>query len=140
MNGSAPRFAAGRSLKPFRRPWLWAGLWTAAVAAVCAASLVPMSSLPSVPAGTDKLEHFVGYALLAAGAVQLFGRRLSLLSACVTLALMGVGLEYLQGRMGLGRAMDTRDALANTLGVLVGLATQFTRWRDALLRFDNSRA
>ena len=140
MNGSAPRFAAGRSLKPFRRPWLWAGLWTAAVAAVCAASLVPMSSLPSVPAGTDKLEHFVGYALLAVGAVQLFGRRLSLLSACVTLALMGVGLEYMQGQMGLGRAMDTRDALANTLGVLAGLATQFTRWRDALLRFDNRRA
>ncbi len=139
MNGSAPRFAAGHSLKPFRRPWLWAGLWTAAVAAVCVASLVPPSSLPSVPAGTDKLEHLVGYALLAAGAVQLFGRRLSLLSAWVALALMGIGLEYLQGQMGLGRAMDTRDALANTLGVLAGLATQFTRWRDALLRFDNRR-
>jgi len=53
---------------------------------------------------------------------------------------MGVGLEYLQGRMGLGRAMDTRDALANTFGVLAGLATQFTRWRDALLRFDKRRA
>ena len=50
--------------------------------------------------------------------------------------LLGIALEYAQGRMGLGRAMDVRDALANTLGVLAGLATQFTPLRDLLLRFD----
>lgn len=130
----------GRSLKPFRRPWLWTGLWSAMVAAVFVGSLVPLSDLPPVPEGTDKLEHFFAYALLAAGAVQLFARRLSLLSACLALALLGIGLEQLQGGMGLGRAMDPRDALANTFGVLAGLATVFTPWRDALLRLDAAPA
>lgn len=131
--------APGRSLKPFRRPRLWAGLWVAGIAAVAASSLVPLSDLPELPAGGDKLEHFVAYALLAAGAVQLFARRLSLLSACVALVLLGVALEFAQGGMGLGRALDPRDALANTVGVLAGLATLLTPWRDALLRLDSPR-
>ncbi len=130
----APRL--GRSLKPFRRPWLWAGLWCAAVALMVYASLAPPGNLPDAPEGADKIEHFLAYALLAAGAVQLFARRLSLLSACVALVLLGIAIEFAQGDMGLGRALDPRDALANTLGVLAGLATLFTRWRDALLRFD----
>lgn len=138
MSRAKPGF--GRSLKPFRHPLLWAGLWSAAVALVVVASLVPLSDLPEVPEGTDKLEHFIAYTLLSAGAVQLFARRLSLLSACVVLALLGVALEYVQGHMGLGRAMDPRDALANTLGVLTGLATLFTPLRDALLRFDTRRS
>jgi len=129
----------GRSLKPFRRPWLWAGLWSVAVAFVVVASLVPVSEIPHVPRGGDKVEHFLGYALLAAGAVQLFAKRLSLLSACTLLALLGIALEFAQGHMGLGRAMDAHDALANTLGVLAGLATLFTPARDVLLRFDTRR-
>jgi len=129
-----------RSLKPFRRPWLWTGLWCLAVALVAFASLMPADDLPRVPQGTDKLEHFLAYAGLAAGAVQLFAKRLALLSACVALVLLGIALEFAQGDMGLGRAMDARDALANTLGVLAGLATLLTPWRDLLLRLERGRA
>lgn len=110
-----------------------------AIAVVVVASLLPPGDLPPVPKGTDKVEHFLSYAVLAAGAVQLFARRLSLLGACIALALMGVVLELLQAQMALGRSMDVLDALANTLGVLAGLATLFTPWRDALLRFDQRR-
>jgi type III secretory pathway component EscS len=38
--------------------------------------------------------------------------------------------------MGLGRMLDRNDALANTIGVLIGLATAMTPLRDVLLRFD----
>lgn len=138
MRATQP-YVPGRSLKPFRRPWLWAGLWAAGIAAVVMSSLVPLSDLPDLPAGSDKAEHFLAYALLAAGAVQLFARRLSLLSACVALVLLGIALEFAQGDMGLGRALDPRDALANTVGVLAGLATLLTPWRDALLRLDGRR-
>lgn len=127
----------GRSYKPFRRPLLWSGLWSAAVAVVVAASLMPAPDLPPVPQGGDKVEHFLAYALLAAGAVQLYAKRLALFSACVCLALLGMGLEYAQGALTTTRVMDGHDALANTLGVLAGLATQFTPWRDALVRFDS---
>ncbi|MBP8648480.1 MAG: VanZ family protein, partial [Thermomonas sp.] len=93
MSAARPRF--GRSLKPFRRPLLWAGLWVLAVAVVVVASLVPVSGLPDVPKNFDKVEHFVAYAALAAGAVQLFARRLSWGFVCVLLVLMGIGLEHL---------------------------------------------
>ena len=134
MSAARPRF--GRSLKPFRRPLLWAGLWVLAVAVVVVASLVPVSGLPDVPKNFDKVEHFAAYAALAAGAVQLFARRLSWGFVCVLLVLMGIGLEHLQAQMALGRMLDRVDALANTVGVLAGLATAFTPWRDALLRID----
>jgi len=129
-----PRF--GRSLKPFRRPLLWSALWTLAVAVVVVASLVPVQGLPEVPRNFDKVEHFAAYAALAAGAVQLFARRLSWGFVCVLLVLIGIGLEHLQAQMAFGRMLDRNDALANAVGVLVGLATAFTPWRDALLRFD----
>lgn len=125
----------GRSLKPFRRPWLWAGLWVLAIAAVVVGSLVPGRDLPAVPV-SDKFEHFAAYAVLAAGAVQLFARRVSWAFVCLLLVLMGIGLEILQAEMALGRMLDRNDALANTIGVLLGLATSLTPWRDALLRLD----
>lgn len=133
---SAGKRRVGRSLKPFRRPWLWAGLWILVISIVVIGSLMPAHDLPKVPRGFDKLEHFGAYAVLAAGAVQLFARRLSWGFVCVILVLMGIALEYLQAQMGLGRMLDRQDALANTIGVLIGLATAFTPWRDALLRID----
>jgi len=132
---SAPRRRIGRSLKPFRRPWLWAGLWMLAIAGVVVGSLMPASGVPDLKV-SDKLQHFVAYGLLSAGAVQLFAKRLAWGFVCVLLVLMGIGLEYLQAQMALGRMLDRADALANTIGVLLGLATVLTPWRDALLRFD----
>lgn len=115
------------------------GLWSAAVAVVVVASLLPPQQIPAVPRGVDKVQHLLAYAALAAGAVQLFARRLSLLSACVGLALLGIALEHMQADMGLGRAMEANDALANAAGVLLGLATQFTPARDWLLRVESRR-
>lgn len=133
MSASQRRF--GKSFKPFKRPWLWSGSWVLAVACVVVGSLLPSQDLPSVRVD-DKLQHFVAYAVLSAGAVQLFVRRLSWGFVCVLLVLMGIGLEYLQAQMALGRMLDRNDALANAIGVLIGLATAFTPLRDVLLRFD----
>lgn len=130
------RLRLGRSMKPFRRPWLWSGVWCLAVAVVVVASLVPAPELASLPSGTDKLEHFLAYAALAAGAVQLYARWPSLLGAGLALVLMGIGLEHAQGVLTATRMTDGWDALANTFGVIAGLATQLSPWRDALLRFD----
>ena len=132
---TAPTRGFGRSLKPFRRPWLWAGLWMLAIALVVIGSLLPGKDLPPLPV-SDTFEHFAAYALLSAGAVQLFARRLSWGFICLLLVLMGIGLEYLQATMKLGRMLDRNDALANSFGVLIGLATAFTPLRDALLRID----
>lgn len=126
------------ALKPFRRRWLWAGLWSLAIAALVVVSLLPGPELPRVPGG-DKLQHVLGYAALAAGAVQLYDRWSSLLGAGLGLVLLGIGLEHAQGALTTTRMADPADALANTLGVIAGLGTRLTPWRDLLLRFERRR-
>lgn len=130
---------AGRSLKAFRRPWLWAASWMLAVAVVVAGSLLPPGDLPAAPMANDKLIHFLGYFLLMAGAVQLYRRKLSWVAMAVTLASLGIGLEWLQAAMHVGRTAERADALANTLGVLAGFSTGFTPLRDLLLKLDGGR-
>lgn len=128
-----PRF--GRSFKPLRRPMLWGGLWIAAIAGVVVLSLAPSVPMPDVPDG-DKLCHFLAYFALAAAAVQLYARWPALLGAGIGLVLLGIGLEYAQGALTQTRMQDPADALANTLGVIVGLSTRLTPFRDVLLQFD----
>ena len=128
----------GRAFKPLRRPVLWGGLWIAAIAAVVVLSLAPSVPTPDVPDG-DKLGHFLAYFALAAAAVQLYARWSALLGAGIGLVLLGIGIEYAQGALTAMRVADPADALANTLGVVAGLAVQLTPWRDALLRFDGGR-
>jgi VanZ family protein len=123
-------------LKPFRRPRLWLGVWVAAVLSVVALSLMPPAPLPELPSGGDKVEHFLAYGLLAMGAVQLFATRAAWLLLAVGLVAMGVGLEYAQGAYTDNRMQDPFDALANTLGVIAGLATAWTPLRDAWLRVE----
>ena len=106
-----------------------------AVAAVVVASLAPPPPMPPVQGG-DKIGHFLAYAALAVGAVQLYARWPSLLGAGLGLVLMGIGLEWAQGALTETRQMERADALANTLGAIAGLATRLTPWRDLLLRLD----
>ncbi|GAA4858276.1 VanZ family protein [Luteimonas vadosa] len=123
------------ALKPLRHRLLWSGLWSLAIAVVVVASLLPASELPAV-AGGDKLHHFLAYFVLAAAAVQLYARWPSLLGAGLGLVLLGIGLEHAQGVLTETRLADRWDALANTLGVIAGLGTRLTPWRDALLHLD----
>lgn len=125
----------GRSLKPLRRPWLWAAVWIGLIALVVILSLIAPPTM-ELPSGSDKLEHLFAYFVLAAFAVQLFARWPALFGAGLGMVLLGIGLECVQGAMAMGRMLDRADALANTLGVIAGLATQLSPWRDALLHWD----
>lgn len=118
---------------------MWCGLWCVAIAIVVAASLAPSVPLPDVQDG-DKVGHFLAYFVLAAAAVQLYARWSSLLGAGIGLVLLGIGMELAQGALTDTRMQDPMDALANTLGVIAGLATRLTPWRDLLLRLDTRGA
>jgi VanZ family protein len=122
------------ALKPLRHPRRWLAAWWCAIGLVVVASLVPAMLLPQVPAGGDKLEHFAAYGLLALMAVQLFAPRRALVRAAVGLVLLGMILELAQGLLTSTRQMDIHDALANSAGVLAGVASVLTPIRDALLR------
>jgi len=106
------------------------------IAAVIVGSLLPALLLPDLPPGSDKLEHLLGYAILSATAVQLFGTRAAVLRAGMFLVALGVAIEIAQGTLTSTRSMDVNDAIANTLGVCLGLASVLGPMRDALLRVD----
>jgi len=133
-----PRYRPGGSLKPLRHAWLWATLWCLAIAGVVVLSLMPPPPMPEFDQ-SDKWSHFLAYCALAAGAVQLFRNWPALLGAGLGLVLLGIGLEYAQGSLTATRMADPDDALANTLGVIAGLATRLTPLHDLLLRVDGRR-
>lgn len=130
------RWPGSGALKPFVRPQRWLGAWWGMVLAVIVGSMLPALLLPEVPQGGDKVEHVLGYFTLAAVAVQLFAGRAAVLRAGGGLVAMGVLIEIAQGTLTTSRAMDPWDALANTLGVLAGLATAWLPMRDALLKLE----
>lgn len=101
----------------WRRAWLGGG--AALVAVVVILSLLPPGP-EGMPSGTDKIGHFLAYGTLAVwfGGV-LERRRFGWLA--VALVALGGALEFAQGFVG-GREPDTADALANALGVVLGLA------------------
>ena len=123
-------------MRALRRPRLWLGVWIALVIAVIALSLIPPPDLQvRLPRNVDKVEHLLGYALLAFVALQLFAARRVLVGVACGLIVLGVGLEIAQGWLVPAvRSMDWRDAVANTLGVLLGFAPARTRWATLLLR------
>lgn len=124
---------SGRWLKPLRHPHFWLAVWAVAVLSVIVVCLIPPPPL-ALPEGSDKVEHFLAYFLLAGSGVQLFARGRALLWVGVGLVLLGIGIEIAQGALTATRMADPADAVANTVGVLVGLATALTPWRDLLIR------
>ncbi|HDS1579716.1 VanZ family protein [uncultured Stenotrophomonas sp.] len=121
-------------IKPLRRPRLWSVLWALAVLLVIVVCLIPPPPIP-LPENSDKGEHFLAYFILAGSAVQLFRRGRPLLWVGVGLVLMGIGIEFAQGALTSNRTADPMDAIANTIGVLAGMATALTPLRDLLLRW-----
>lgn len=86
-------------------------------------SLLPGSDLPTVNAN-DKLNHFLAYSVLAALA-GLARLPVSLVALASLLVIYGVSLEVAQGLMPYGRSASWLDALANTAGVLTGIAVSY---------------
>ena len=100
-------------------------IWLAALAAVIVGSLAPAQGgvmhLVDLGGINDKVEHFTAYAVLAAlPNLQSFRcRRIG--AAMVFLFLLGAALELGQ-RVSPGRACDWHDLLANSCGILAGVA------------------
>ncbi|UHQ23728.1 VanZ family protein [Lysobacter sp. 5GHs7-4] len=131
----------GPWLRAFRAPRRWLALGAAGVIAVIAVSLLPAGDLPPSPfANSDKVGHFLTYALLSAYACMLFARMRPQALSAAALIVLGVGLEYAQALLTDSRMGDSRDAFANALGVLAGLMTAPTRLALMLQRIDGRLA
>lgn len=122
-----PRFG----LRPLRWRGVWLALWLLGWLLAVVLSLLDPRDLPPPP-GSDKLGHLLAYALLAAWAALIFRRGRPLACALLGLLSLGCGLELAQGWLTSTRAMEWLDAVANTLGVLLGGSLTLTRGPDWL--------
>lgn len=125
-------------LREFSRPALWLGLWYFGWLLCIALSLIPPPpvSLP-VPAG-DKIGHFLAYALLSAWAVWIFASARHQRRAALALCALGLLIEIAQGTLTRHRMMDGWDALADAIGVLVGLLLASGRASGLLQALDRA--
>lgn len=138
MSDAPERTRPGRAqLRAFRRPRLWLAVGAIGVLLVIGVSLLPARDLPPAPfSGFDKLGHCLAYAALSAYGGMLFVRMRAQLRTAAGLVALGIGLEYAQAMLTDSRMGDLGDAVANTLGVLIGVmsaSTPLARW---LLRLD----
>jgi glycopeptide antibiotics resistance protein len=112
-------------------PKLWFTLAYSITLVVGVLSLIPGPDI----GGSDKLVHFLTYAILSAGFSLIVEQQRSLWLILFGLIAYGLLLEFLQGLTGY-RFEDMADALANSLGVITGLGFYFSPLRDILRRFE----
>lgn len=123
------------TLRPFARPRLWLGVWVFGWALCIALSLLPPVPLDGPP-DSDKIGHFLAYFTLSAWAVWLFRTRRAQVLAALSLVALGLAIEWAQANLTVTRQGDLRDALANTLGIALGLSLTVTPLAQWLERFD----
>jgi len=95
-----------------------------------------LSLTPAPDVGTsDKVQHLVTYLILSGWFCLIKKNDQSLILIVIGLIIFGVILEYAQGFVGY-RVADSQDALANSLGVLIGILFRFTPLKTMLYSFD----
>ena len=113
----------------YRRYRLWLIIGWGMTAAVIVLSLSPVPF--DVPEGNDTIGHFTAYASLSFWFGMLNAGPRRQLGIAAAFALMGVGLEFLQGLTDY-RSFEVADMVANTFGALLGFAFLQTPLRSAL--------
>lgn len=95
------------------------GVFIAAVAVILYLTLAPNEDVPGSGMVWDKAAHSIAYGLLViVGLLMSTHRRWMVI---LGVWLLGVGVEIVQGIMGFGRNGDWRDAVANTIGIGLGV-------------------
>jgi VanZ family protein len=119
---------------------VWLALGWALIVAAVIVCLIPAKELPSTGL-SDKWEHFVCYAVLTSFFAGLYPRS-SYWKIVLGFVGMGIAIEFAQGAMNLGRQADVYDAVANSIGVLIGLALSLAglgRWAQWIDSWTGAR-
>ncbi|KFN43494.1 VanZ family protein [Arenimonas oryziterrae] len=123
-------------MREFSWPRLWLGVWIFGWLLCITLSLVHPPQMDLDLPDSDKIGHCLAYGTLSAWAVLIFRTHRARLGAALSLIALGIAMEFAQGLLTDYRMMDARDALANTLGVLLGQALALTSAQDWLQQWD----
>ena len=116
----------------WRRPRLWHGCGIALLVVVAVISLVPVSG----GAGHDKLAHVLSYLVLSSWFSLIAARPALLWRVFIALIAYGMLMEFLQGLTDY-RSFEFADAVANSVGVAIGLLFHFSPLRALLILIDS---
>jgi glycopeptide antibiotics resistance protein len=109
--------------------WAFGAVLVVAAVFVC---LAPVPEMPDTFDWGDKTFHMIGHGMLALYFAGLVPRR-GWWRIFVCLLLGGIGIEFAQYYMQVGRNGDPRDVLANAAGAILGLGAArlgLSRWPD----------
>jgi len=124
--------SAGNSERPLRYRHVWQAVGWFMVAVVIWLSLTPAPPEPPPFLAWDKANHSIAYAGLMYWFWQAFQRHWRW---PLFLFVLGVGLEVLQGLGGV-RMLEPYDMIANSVGILIGLALAHTFLGTILAKID----
>ncbi len=124
------------ALRRFRAPRLWLGVWLLGWVLCVVLSLIHPPNLGvDVPDG-DKIGHMLAYGLLAAWSTWLFATARAQWRAALALVALGIAMEFAQGLLTSYRSMDWKDAVADAIGVALGLWLARSRCPALLQQID----
>jgi VanZ family protein len=122
-----------------RHKWKYAAAWTAIgcalIGGIVYLSLIP--NPPPLPGNGDKYGHIAGYAILMFWFMQAYRGRRSRVLIAIALAVLGVGLEFVQGYTGY-RNFERGDMLADGIGIALGWLAGPPRTLNLLERIEKS--
>ena len=111
---------------------VWWSLGVILLAAAIWVCLMPVNRVVSAFEWSDKTSHLLGHGILALYFSGIVARN-AWWKIFVGLLLMGIGIEFAQYYMQVGREGDPRDVLANSAGAALGLLAGWlglSRWPE----------
>jgi VanZ family protein len=123
-------------MRDFNKPKLWLGIWIFGWLLCIALSLGPPPPIPADVPNGDKIGHALAYAVLSAWAVMIFRTRGAWLRSAMALMVLGIVIEIAQGTLTSNRTADPYDALADALGIVLGLLVALTPASELLLKLE----
>jgi VanZ family protein len=123
-------------MRIFVKPKVWLGIWLFGWLLCVVLSMISPPNISLDVENSDKIGHFLAYGTLSAWAVMIFQHKRSWCFSACGLICLGIIMEFAQGYLTTNRMMDWHDAVANTMGVGLGLCMAFLPLQKSLQRID----
>ena len=123
-------------MRTFEKPGFWLGIWIFGLLLCVLLSVITPPNISLDVSNSDKIGHFLAYGTLSAWAVMLFRQKRTWILNAVALIFLGIAMEFAQGYLTTTRMMDWHDALANTIGVGLGLCVSLLPMQVWLVKLD----
>ena len=123
-------------MRTFVKPGFWLGIWIIGWLLCVLLSVITPPAISLDVSNSDKIGHFLAYGTLSAWAVMLFRQKRAWILNAVALTFLGIAMEFAQGYLTTTRMMDWHDALANTMGVGLGLCVSLLPMQVWLVKLD----